>query len=83
MCERRVVVLERVPRVRIFIFASRTEETAETRRFLDKDITSGPAGVRSGDGRGLTLINPRRDLTMPVPRRAAPRVSKTNDDRGN
>lgn len=42
------------------------------RHFLDKDITSGPRE----SGRGLTLINPRRDLT---PRR----VSKTNDGRGN
>lgn len=46
-----------------FYFANRTERP--TRRFLDKDITCGPARA---ERKGLTLINPCRDL-IPVPRR--------------
>lgn len=60
------IVLERVHAF-AFLFCGLHRERP-TRHFLDKDITCG--SVKSGaERRGLTLINPRRDLT-PVPRRA-------------
>lgn len=50
--------------------------TGETDHTLIIFLTRTLPAARES-GRGLTLINPRRDLTLP------PRVSKTNDGRGN
>lgn len=68
-------VCEHRPRTRShFYFANRTERP--TRRFLDKDITCGPARA---ERKGLTLINPCLGFDAGT----APRMSKTNDGRGN